>query len=170
MWNWCSNTCEYLAEMYKWLYSKTIELGTVMFLFWNFPEVLCNFFVSNNCFCWHQFSSVHFSRSVVPDSLWPHGLQHTKPSCPSQTARVYSNSSPLSRWCHPNILSSVVPFSSSLQSFPASGTFPMSQFFASSGQSIGALASTSVVCRHRTPNHGSLPCSIDLLIFIQAPI
>ena len=95
VWNWCSNTCEYLAEMYKWLYSKTIELGTVMFLFWNFPEVLCNFFVSNNCFCWHQFSSVHFSRSVVPDSLWPHGLQHTKPSCPSQTARVYPNSQSL---------------------------------------------------------------------------
>ena len=57
-WNWCSNTCEYLAEKYKWLFYKTIELGTVMFLFYIFPEVPCNFFVSNNCFCCHQFSSV----------------------------------------------------------------------------------------------------------------
>ena len=88
-----------------------------------------------------QFSSVQFSHSVVSDSLWPHVLQHARPPCPSPTLGIYSNSGPLSRWCHPTISSSFVPFSSCLQSFPASGSFPMSQFFASSGQSIGASAS-----------------------------
>ena len=86
-----------------------------------------------------------FSRSVVSDSLWPHGLQHTRPPCPSPTPGVYSNSGPLSQWCHPTISSSVVPFSSHLQSFPASGSFQMNQLFVSSGQSIGASASTSVL-------------------------
>ena len=92
-----------------------------------------------------QFSSVHFSHSVMSDSLRPHGLQHARPPCPSPTPRVYSNSCPLSRWCHPTISSSVVPFSSCLQSFPASGSFQMSQHFASGGQSIGVSASTSVL-------------------------
>ena len=72
-----------------------------------------------------------FSCSVVSNSLWPHGLQHVRPSCPSPTPRACSNSCPLSRWCHPTISSSVDPFSSCLQSFPASGSFPMSQFFLS---------------------------------------
>ena len=81
--------------------------------------------------------SVHFSHSVVSNSLRHHVLQHARPPCPSPTSRVYSNSWPLSRWCHPTISSSVVPFSSCLQSFPASRTFSMSQFFASHGQSIG---------------------------------
>ena len=80
----------------------------------------------------------------MSDSLWPHGLQHARPPCPSRTPGVYSNSCPLSRWCHPTISSSVVPFSSCLQSFPASGSFQMSQLFASGGQSIGVSASTSV--------------------------
>ena len=71
--------------------------------------------------------SVQFSRSVVSDSLRPHGLQHTRPPCPSPTPGVYSNSCPSSQWCHPTISSSVVPFSSCLQSFPASGSFQMSQ-------------------------------------------
>ena len=80
----------------------------------------------------------------MSDSLWPHGLQHARPPCPSPTPRVYSNSCPLSRWCqNPTISSSVVPFSSCLQSFPVSGSFQMSQFFTSSGQSIGASASAS---------------------------
>ena len=79
------------------------------------------------------------------DSLQPHGLQHTRPPCPSPTPGVCSNSCPLSQWCHPTISSSVVPFSSSLQSFPASGSFHMSQFFTSSGQSIGVSASASVL-------------------------
>ena len=90
-------------------------------------------------------SSVQFTRSVVSNSLRPHGPQHARPPCQSRTLRVYSNSCPLSQWCHPTISSSVVPFSSSLQSFPASGSFQMSQFFASGGQNIGVLASASVL-------------------------
>ena len=92
-----------------------------------------------------SISSVQFSCSVMSDSLRPHGLQHARPPCPSPTPRVYSNSCPLSQWCHPTISSSVIPFSSHLQSCPASGSFPMSQFFASGGQSIGVSASTSVL-------------------------
>ena len=92
-----------------------------------------------------SFGSVPFSCSVMYDSLWPHGLQHARPPCPSPTPRVYSNSCPLSQWCHPTISSSVVPFSSCLQSFLASGSFQMSQFFASDGQSIGVSASASVL-------------------------
>ena len=92
-----------------------------------------------------QFSSVQFSCSVVSDSLLPHGLLHTRPPCPSPALRACSNSCPLSWWCHPTISSSVVPFSSCLQSFPASGSFLMSQFFSSGGQSIGVSASTSVL-------------------------
>ena len=92
-----------------------------------------------------QFSSVQFRCSVMSDSLRPYGLQHTSPPCPSPTPRVYSDSCPLSRWYHPTISSSVVTFSSCLQSFPASGSFPMSQFFESGGQSIGVSAWTSVL-------------------------
>ena len=92
-----------------------------------------------------QFSSVHFSRSVVSDSLWPHGLQHARLSCLSPTPGVYPNSCPLSWWCHPTISSSVILLSSCLQSFPASGSFPVSQLFASGGHSIGVSASTSVL-------------------------
>ena len=91
------------------------------------------------------FSSVHFSHSVVSNSLRPHESQHTRPPCPSPTPRVHPNPCPSSRWCHPMISSSVVPFSSCLQSFPASGSFPVSQFFASGGQSIGVSASASVL-------------------------
>ena len=88
---------------------------------------------------------VQFSRSVVSNSLWPHGLQHARPPCPSPTPRVSSNSCPSSQWCHPTISSSVIPFSSPLQPFPASGSFQMSQLFTSGGQSIGVSASTSVL-------------------------
>ena len=77
-----------------------------------------------------QFSSVQFSRSVMSDSLQPHESQHTRPPCPSPAPGVYSNSCPLSQWCHPTISSSVTPFSSCPQSLPASGSFPMSQLFA----------------------------------------
>ena len=83
--------------------------------------------------------SVQLSHSVMSDSMRPHRLQHTRPPCPSPTPGVYSNSCPLSLWCHTTISSSVVPFSC-LQSFPASGSFQMSEFFASGGQSIGASA------------------------------
>ena len=86
------------------------------------------------------FSSVQFSRSVVSDSLRPHELQHTRPPCPSPTPGVHPNSCSLSRWCHPAISSSVVPFSSCPQSLPASGSFPKSQLFASGGQSTGVSA------------------------------
>ena len=90
-------------------------------------------------------AEIQFSRSVMSNSLWPHGLQHTRLPCPSPFSEVCSNSCPLSRWCHPTISSSVIPFSSCLQSFPGSGSFPMSQFFTSGGQSIGVSASTSVL-------------------------
>ena len=88
---------------------------------------------------------VQFSRSVVSDSLRPHELQHARPPCPSPTPRVHPNPCPLNRRCHPTISSSVVPFSSCPQSFPASGSFQRSQPFASGGQSIGISASTSVL-------------------------
>ena len=91
------------------------------------------------------FSSVWFSRSVMSDSLRPHELQHTRPPSPSPTPGVHSNSGPSSRWCHPAISSSVVPFSSCPQSLPASGSFPMSQLFAWGGQSTGVSALASVL-------------------------
>ena len=93
--------------------------------------------------CTHQFSSVSYS--VMSHSLQPHELQHARPPCPSPTPRVYSNLCPLSRWCHPAISSSVVPFSSCPQSLPASGSFPMSQLFTWGGPSIGVSASASVL-------------------------
>ena len=105
---------------------------------------LCDMASPNlNYYIDYQFSQ--FSHSVMSDSLQPHGLQHARPSCPSPTPRVYSNSCPLSRWWHPTVSSSVIPFSSRLQSFPASGSCQMSQFFASGGQSIGVSASASVL-------------------------
>ena len=90
------------------------------------------------------FRSVQFSCSVVSDSLRPHELQHTRPPCPSPTPGVHPNPYPSSRWCHPTISSSVVPFSSCPQSFPASGSFQMSQLFTSGGQSTRVSVSTSV--------------------------
>ena len=96
-------------------------------------------------FSFSMISPVQFSHSVVSNSLRPHGLQHTRLPCPSPTPGAYSNSCSLSRWCHPTISSSVIPFSSHLQSFPASGSFQMSQFFTSDGQRIGVSASASVI-------------------------
>ena len=98
---------------------------------------------------WHCnhyiYTSVKFSRSVMSNSLWPHGLQHARHPCPSPTLRVYSNSCPLSQWYHPTISSSVVPFSSCLRSFPAPRSFQMSQLFTSGGQTTGVSASASVL-------------------------
>ena len=97
---------------------------------------------------WFNFlfsASVMFSCWVMSDSLQPHGLQHTRPPCLSPTPGVYSNSYPLSWWCDPTISSSVIPFFSCLQSFPASRSLPMSQFFSSAGQSIGVSALASVL-------------------------
>ena len=93
------------------------------------------------------FSSVQFSHSVVSDSMRPHESQHARPPCPSPTTGVYSNSCPSSRWCHPTISSSVVPFSSCPQSLSASESFPMSQLFAWGGQSIGVSASASFLLK-----------------------
>ena len=94
----------------------------------------------------HRNSKIlQFSCSVMSGSLQPHELQHARPPCPSPTPGVYPNSCPLSRGCHPTISSSVIPFFSRLQSFPASGFFQMSQLFASGGQSIGTSAPTSVL-------------------------
>ena len=90
-------------------------------------------------------SSAQFSHSVVSDSFWTHGLLYARLPCPSPTPRAYSNLCSLSQWCHPTISSSVVPFFSCFQSFPASGSFPVSQFLASGAQSIGVSASTSVL-------------------------
>ena len=98
----------------------------------------------------HQFSSVHFSPSVVPDSFWPHELQPTRPLCPSPTPRVHTNSRPWSRWCHPAISSSAVPFSFCPQSLLASESFPMSQLFAWGGQSTGVF-SFSIVPSKESP-------------------
>ena len=108
-------------------------------------------------------SSVQFSHTVVSDILRPHGLQHGRPPCPSPTPRAYSNPCPLSQWCHPTISSSVVPFSSCLHSFPASGSFPMSLFFALGGQSIGVSASTSVL---PMSIQGWFPLRLTVLIFL----
>ena len=92
-----------------------------------------------------RLHSDQFSHSVMSDSLRPHGLQHARPPCPSPTPGACSNSCPLSWWCHPTISSSVIPFSSRLQSFPESGSFPVNQFFTSGGQSIGISASASIL-------------------------
>ena len=111
------------AQMHKWGETSKLKPSN--------PRTIINF-------------TLQFSRSVVSDSLWPHELQHARPPCPSPTPRVHSNPCPSSQWCHPTISSFVIPFSSCPQSFPASGSFPMSQLFASGGQSIAVSASTSV--------------------------
>ena len=133
-----------------------------------FAKCLCGDWTLCSCSCWpsataggvqggvrrsvlqgiwwnRSFSSVQFSHSVMSNSSRPCGLQHARPPCPSSTPRACSNSCPSKWWCHSTISSSVVPFSLHLQSLPASGSFPMSQFFISGGQSIGVSASASVL-------------------------
>ena len=107
-----------------------------------FPGLIYN---SHRVRTFQCFSSLQFSCSVMSDSLWPRGLQQARPPCPSPTPRACSNSCPSNQWCHPAISSSAVPLSSCLQSFPAPVSFPMSQVFASGGQSIGVSASASVL-------------------------
>ena len=126
-WNWRWKACQYTLKKFS---LKFIKHVLRMF---NLKRTLLNGAVSQ------------FSGSVMSDSLQPHGLQHTRLSCPSPTPGCYANSCPLSQWCHPAISSSVVHFSSRLQSSLASGSFPMSWFFASGGQSIGVSASASVL-------------------------
>ena len=112
-----------------------------------------------------RFSSLQFGCSVMSNSLQPHGLWHTRPLFLSPAPRVYSNSYPSSQWCHPIFSSSVVPFSSHLQSFPASGSFQMSQLFASGGKSIGISASTSVL---PVNIHDWFPLGLTGWIFLQS--
>ena len=110
---------------------------------------------SSTSACWKIFKysfnfivcdwSVQFNRSVVSDSLQPHEPQHTRPPCPSPTPRAYSNSGPSRWWCHPTISTTVIPFSSHLQSFPAAGVFLMSWLFSWGGQRVGVSASASVI-------------------------
>ena len=125
--------------------SPTLQADSLPTELWGKLPKLTEF---NLHFTWdiYQFS-VQFSCSVVSNTLQPHELQHARPPCPSPTARVHPNSSPLSRWCHPAISSSVVPFSSCSQSLPASESFPVSQLFAWSGQSTGVSASASFLPR-----------------------
>ena len=113
----------------------------------------------------YSFRSVQFSRSVVSDSLWPHESQHTRPPCPSPSTRVYPNSRPSSQWCHPAISSSVIPFSSCPQSFPASESFPMNQLFAWGGQSTGVSALASFLPKK---SQGWSPSEWTGWIFLQS--
>ena len=120
------------------------NISEVIFLVWGWNEIQKKkiwIYLGIGITVTLQFSSVAQSCPT----LRPHGLQRSRPPCPSPTPRIYSNSCPLSRWCHPTISSSVIPFSSYPQSFPASGSFQMSQFFASGGQSIGVSASATVL-------------------------
>ena len=121
----------YLSVSFPWLFFKFIGLNSGV------SSLLIELHFST--------SSVQFSHWVTSDSLQPHGLQQARFPCPSLTPGVYSNSGPLSWWCHPTISSSVVPFSSRLRSFPGSESFQMSQLFASNSQSIGVSASASVL-------------------------
>ena len=113
-----------------------------------------------------MFSSVQFSHSVVSYSLWPHGLQHIRLPCPSPTPESCSNSCLSSQWCHPPISFSDIPFSSCLQSFPASGSFPMSQHFTSGSQGIGASASGSASVLPMNMQ-GWFPLGLTSLISLQ---
>ena len=130
---WC-NSHPYMTTGKTIALTRWTFLGKVMSLLFN---MLSRFVIAFLL----QSSSFQFSHSVVSNSLRPYELQHTRPPCPSPIPGVHPNPRPLSRWCHPAISSSVVPFSSCPQSFPASGSFPMSQLFTSGGQSIGVSAS-----------------------------
>ena len=132
----------HLKSQWSWYNYQNKDEKKLLFLFIiKTPRKLS---VRENFIYLKSLSSAQFRRSVVSDSLLPHGLQHAKLPCPSPTPEACSNSCPSSHWCHPTISSPVVPFSSCLQYFPASGSFPMSQLFTSGGQSIGASASASV--------------------------
>ena len=140
-----------MCHTYHDLIITTLEIALLTFCIstsWD-SDNLCNFLKitqlingENGTPC---TSHNQFSRSAMSDSLQPHELQHARPPCPSPIPKVYPNSCSLSQWCHPTVSSSVVPFFSHLQSFPASGSFQMSQLFASDGRSIRVSASTSVL-------------------------
>ena len=131
------NVCVFL------LYSRMNQYKYTYPLFFRFFSNLGYYRVLGRGPC--AISSVQFSRSVVSDSLQPHESQHARPPCPSSTPRVYPDSRPSSQWCHPDISTSVVPFSSCPQSLPASESFPVSQLFACGGQSTGVSASGDAI-------------------------
>ena len=126
------------AFSWRWYLSDGLAILTSHWVFLGLSHV---YMLLNVCLLVCLSVSVQFSCSVVSDSLQPHGLQPARPPSPSPTPGAYSNSCPLSQWCHPTISSSIIPFSSCLQSFPASGSFPMSQFFPLAGQNIRVSAS-----------------------------
>ena len=130
-----SRFCHQLNMMEKCLSCYSLRTKVLWIIL--MPEVCC--------FIFSIFSLLLFSCSFVPDSLWPHGLQYARLPGPSPAPRVCANSCPLNLWCYPAISSSVIPFSSCLQPFPGSGSFPMSQLFPSGGLGIGALASASAL-------------------------
>ena len=127
------------SHIRTWLLGKTIAL-TIQTLVSKVMSLLFNKLSMFVIVLFPKSRSVQFSHSVMSNSLQPHGLKHARPPCPSPTLGVYSNSCPLSRWCHPTILSSVVLFSSLLQSFPASGFLHISQLFISGDQSVGSFS------------------------------
>ena len=136
-----NETSNYSSSLSRWNTFFKIITATILQLL--VLHYISGYFLPLNLSMW--FSSVQFSGSIMSNSLWPLGLQHARHPCPSPTPGAYSNSCPSSQWCHPTISSSVISFSSPLQSFPASGSFPRSQFFASGGQRIGVSASASLL-------------------------
>ena len=127
-----------------WMWSNLSLITSFLPVRWNVLDLICVFpaLYGESTVCPR---TVQFSHSVLSNSLWPYEPYHARPPCPSPAPRVHPNLCPLSRWCHPTISSSVVPFSSCPQSFPESGSFQMSQLFASGSQSTGVSASTSVL-------------------------
>ena len=134
-----------LVLMNHLMLKSLLRLVSSTWVLWSFNLFLSKSWRKVEKVNWYCSGSVQFRHSVVADSLWPHGLQHTRLPCPSPTPGVYSNSCPSSQWWHPTISYSIDPFSSCPQSFSASRSFPMSQFFASDGQIIGVSASASVL-------------------------
>ena len=153
--NWCKQIHKGYCHLTLKFAPKTV-LETLLIIFMS---------VSHYMGLESKYSVETFSSSLMSNSLWPHGLQHARLPCPSPTSRACTNSCPLSRWCHPTIPSSAVPTSSRLESFPASGSFPKSQFFASSGQRFGVSASASVLPMN---TQDGFPLGLTGLIFLQS--
>ena len=163
---WALMAGDFISESFSWAtflenLQVSVSSGSSVFHF-SFSFVFFFFF-----FFWAVLYNLLLllSRSVVSDPLWPHRLQHARRPCCSPSPRACSNSCLLSLWCHPTISSYVIPFSSCLQSFPASGSFPMSRLFESAGQSIGASASASVLPRNI---QGWFPWGLTGLISLQS--
>ena len=151
----------YQRKCYRWKSSLSLLFYIYFWRLKFFLSTSSNHYLLSNTY-YRPVSQV--SCSALSDSLWPHGLQHTRLLCLSLTPKAYSNSSSSSQWCHPIILSSFIPFSSCLQSFPASGSFQMTQFFTSGGKRVGASALASVLPVNIWDwfRLGS-PCRLDLL-------